>query len=75
MVTHYDVSSRLRDLFAAAELTPPATVIRLTDTLSRWHHRARTRHELLDLDDAQLADIGVSRQQAAAEARKPFWRA
>lgn len=37
--------------------------------------RYRTRRSLLQLDDAQLADIGLSRAQAMKEGRKPFWRA
>ncbi len=44
---------------------------------SRWTafwRRLRTRKALLDLDDAQLRDIGLSREQARAEALRPFWR-
>jgi len=37
------------------------------------HARWRQRQALLDLDDHLLADIGVSREQALREARKPFW--
>nr|WP_261439852.1 DUF1127 domain-containing protein [Serratia liquefaciens] len=36
--------------------------------------RYRTRRSLLQLDDVQLADIGLSRAQAMQEGRKPFWR-
>ncbi|MDF0733330.1 DUF1127 domain-containing protein [Pseudomonas entomophila] len=36
-------------------------------------HRWRTRKALLALSDEQLFDIGVSRQQARVEGRKPFW--
>ncbi|NIE76559.1 DUF1127 domain-containing protein [Pantoea sp. Ap-967] len=39
--------------------------------LHRWH----TRRALLELDDDQLRDIGLSRQQAREEGRKPFWKA
>lgn len=49
--------------------------------LARWiaatrqmYRRRRQRQALLDLEDHQLADIGVSRQQAEQEARKPFWQ-
>ncbi|MGH8435199.1 MAG: DUF1127 domain-containing protein [Pseudomonas sp.] len=44
---------------------------------SRWTafwRRLHTRKALLDLDDAQLRDIGLSREQARAEALRPFWR-
>jgi uncharacterized protein YjiS (DUF1127 family) len=40
-------------------------------------HFAQRRNQRLalhDLDDRLLADIGVSRADALAEARKPFWR-
>ena len=35
--------------------------------------RRRTRADLADLDARLLRDIGVTRMDAAAEARKPFW--
>lgn len=43
---------------------------------ARWHafrRRLRTRQALLQLNDAQLADIGLNRAQALAEAERPFW--
>jgi len=36
----------------------------------RW----RQRRMLETLDDRMLADIGIGRSQALAEARKPCWR-
>lgn len=39
-----------------------------------WLARSRQRRQLLTLDDRMLADIGISRADAQAEARKPFWR-
>ncbi len=42
-------------------------------TLNRWHERARQRRQLARLDAHQLRDIGISREQALAEARRPFW--
>ncbi|MBD9501862.1 DUF1127 domain-containing protein [Pseudomonas sp. BGr12] len=44
---------------------------------SRWQQfwrRVRTRKQLMDLSDAQLKDIGVTREQARIEAMRPFWR-
>lgn len=35
--------------------------------------RRRSRQSLLDLDDAMLRDIGVTRAQAQREANRPFW--
>ena len=36
--------------------------------------KARQRGLLKRLDDRLLADIGLTREQAEREARKPFWR-
>lgn len=47
-------------------------------TLRYWLHtclqRHQTRRALLQLSDEQLADIGLSREQARHEGGKPFWR-
>jgi uncharacterized protein YjiS (DUF1127 family) len=42
--------------------------------VDRMQERWRQRQQLLELDDRLLADIGISRRQARAEARKPFWK-
>lgn len=34
---------------------------------------ARQRAALADMDDARLADLGLTRDEALAEARRPFW--
>jgi len=47
----------------------------LVTELQRWHNRHHQRQALLRLDDHLLADIGLTRTEAEAEARKPFWRA
>ncbi|XXF09500.1 DUF1127 domain-containing protein [Pseudomonas sp. D2-3] len=36
--------------------------------------RLTTRRALLKLSDAQLQDIGLSREQAVREANLPFWK-
>ncbi len=33
----------------------------------------RQRRQLVTLSNKQLADIGISREQAVAEAARPFW--
>ncbi|WP_296266869.1 DUF1127 domain-containing protein [Pseudomonas sp. UBA6562] len=38
--------------------------------LRRW----RTRQGLLTLTETELRDVGLSLQQAQAEAAKPFWK-
>ena len=48
---------------------------RLVAYLRRFHDRQQQRHALLELDDRMLVDIGLTREQAQAEGRKPFWRA
>jgi uncharacterized protein YjiS (DUF1127 family) len=39
-----------------------------------WSNRSREREALGELDDRLLKDIGVSREAAAKEAARPFWR-
>ncbi|MGY4533524.1 uncharacterized protein YjiS (DUF1127 family) [Pseudomonas sp. TE3786] len=44
--------------------------------MSRWAAfwcRLTTRRALLNLTDAQLADIGITRAEANHEALRPFW--
>ena len=40
----------------------------------RWWRRLSTRRALLELDAAQLKDIGITRAQALEEALRPFWK-
>nr|WP_298168594.1 DUF1127 domain-containing protein [uncultured Pseudomonas sp.] len=44
---------------------------------ARWQRfwlRLNTRRTLLRLNDEQLKDIGLTRQQALDEALRPFWK-
>jgi uncharacterized protein YjiS (DUF1127 family) len=41
---------------------------------ARCSARSRQRDALSSLEDRLLEDIGVTRQQAIAEAAKPFWK-
>jgi uncharacterized protein YjiS (DUF1127 family) len=41
---------------------------------ARCSERSRQRQALAQLDDHDLKDIGMTRQQANAEAAKPFWK-
>ncbi len=42
--------------------------------LESWLDRHHQRQSLLELDDHMLRDIGISRIDAEAEARKHFWQ-
>lgn len=43
-------------------------------TLLDWQDRANQRHQLGELNEHLLRDIGVSREDARFEASKPFWQ-
>ena len=42
--------------------------------LKRMHDRWQQRQALADLEDRLLDDIGITREEAEREARKPFWK-
>lgn len=42
--------------------------------LHAWLARIRQRRSLASLNDDLLRDLGLSRADADAESRKPFWR-
>jgi uncharacterized protein YjiS (DUF1127 family) len=39
----------------------------------RWRQRFRSRYELMNLNEADLRDIGMTRGEAELESSKPFW--
>ena len=39
-----------------------------------WRRRARSRYELMMLDDRDLSDMGMTRLDACNERDKPFWQ-
>lgn len=43
--------------------------------LAAWQNLGRSRHDLMNLSDRCLQDIGLSRGTANFEAAKPFWMA
>ncbi len=49
-------------------------VMRLMIDLDLALQKAGQRRRLLELDDDQLSDIGITREDAVREARKGFWR-
>lgn len=50
------------------------TIATLIDGFARMRERARGRKLLLEMDARLLKDIGITRDIAAAEAAKPWWR-
>lgn len=44
------------------------------ETVGGIFQRRRQRRALLELEDYLLDDLGLTRQQAEQEARKPFWK-
>lgn len=55
---------------ARPRIVPPAL-----RQLWTWYERSRQRRQLLWLDERLRRDIGITREEALREARKPFWRA
>jgi uncharacterized protein YjiS (DUF1127 family) len=43
--------------------------------VGEWRRRLHDRHALAAMSDRSLRDIGLTRNDADWEARKPFWRA
>lgn len=55
------------------EATWGEVMMRILERCEAWEQRWSQRRALAELDDRALADIGVSRSEAAAEVAKPFW--
>lgn len=53
---------------------PRFSLTRLRYQLRRYSQRRRSRRQLLALDARLLEDIGITREQARTEGRKPFWQ-
>ncbi len=49
-------------------------VLAMMNRIDLWQARSAQRRRLAALDDRLLKDFGVSRCDAEAEIRKPFWR-
>jgi uncharacterized protein YjiS (DUF1127 family) len=74
-MSHADMarSTHIPRLSHGTAITTPV-LPRLLAALRRMHTRWHQRHDLRELDDHLLRDIGVTREQARREASKPFWR-
>jgi uncharacterized protein YjiS (DUF1127 family) len=47
---------------------------RALGVLGLWLRRLRNRHELSDLTEAQLRDVGLDPSHVRRESAKPFWQ-
>lgn len=45
----------------------------IREQLSLWISVSRGRSQLAQMDDHMLADLGLTRDQAVVEAKRPFW--
>lgn len=50
-----------------------SSLLRVISMIELAVERRRGRLALMELSDAQLKDIGVSRSEAFREANRPFW--
>jgi uncharacterized protein YjiS (DUF1127 family) len=48
-------------------------LLRVVSMIEGAMERRRSRVSLMELSDAQLKDIGISRSEAYREANRPFW--
>ncbi len=44
------------------------------EALHQWSERARERRQLVHMSARELKDIGITRNEAKQEYRKPFWK-
>lgn len=51
----------------------PSILDRMVSLIAKIRRNRRTRLHLSDLSDAALEDIGISRREAEAEARRWIW--
>jgi uncharacterized protein YjiS (DUF1127 family) len=59
---------------AASSHRRPGWGPRFLNWCAQCSERSRQRQALAELDDHHLKDIGKTRQEAMAEAVKPFWK-
>jgi uncharacterized protein YjiS (DUF1127 family) len=70
MATCETALTRMPTAARSARTNLLTAVLTAVDT---WIERHRQRNALLELNDAMLKDIGVSRADAEREGSKPFW--
>jgi uncharacterized protein YjiS (DUF1127 family) len=58
-------------IVAPAATEPRAGIVAL---VRQWLQRSRTRHDIAELDEHLLRDIGLTRLDVMVESRKHFWQ-
>jgi len=56
------------------EKTRPSAATTWWETIMFWTERSRQRGVLGELDQHELDDMGITRDDAARETKKHFWR-
>ena len=69
-----DLFAEFAGLFLRPRISVLPALRHLSVMMGEWRRRARSRRELLALNDHMLKDIGITRIDAQYEAAKPFWR-
>jgi uncharacterized protein YjiS (DUF1127 family) len=66
------------DLHPIDRAPTAASLLRIFHGLGTAYRLGRERHrqrrQLMEMDDRELNDIGITREQAEQEARKPIWK-
>jgi uncharacterized protein YjiS (DUF1127 family) len=75
----YEVAEAIADLHSKDRGPTPNSLLTILRRLGAAYRlgrmRYRQRRQLMEMDDCQLKDIGITREQAEQEARKPIWEA
>ena len=61
------------DVTMRSSVSRGSALLRVVAMIELAVERRRSRLALMELSDAQLKDIGISRSQAFREANRPFW--
>lgn len=71
----YPYQSRQLGYLAARPMSPVTNAaLTVVVAFAKWEDRHRTRKALKQLSNEQLRDIGLSREEALDQARRPFWQ-
>jgi uncharacterized protein YjiS (DUF1127 family) len=63
-----------RTFFSRAKILCRERATALPACIAEWRARARSRRELSTVMDEIIRDVGLTRAEAKAEIRKPFWQ-